>query len=749
MPRTFIVEDARGTRRLTEDDFPLALGGSEAEIVLPGLAESPGPALLDEALAWLGLSEGDLFVQPADRPPGEAGSGRDACRIACNGTPLTASQWLQDGDELTVSAGTAAAALEIAATSEGTRLVARARTAPAKRPPVLTPPPRAGEGRSSVVGPLIRPVEFEPRRLGGRSRRRRTVRPAALLSVLLLLGLLAVVGFLFAARSVQVEIEPIPDRLTVRGAGVTARLSPALGGRRLLLPGTYTVHAEKEGFHALDETVEVGAEPNQTFTFRMEPYPEPSPEPPSESVAESEPGTPPESQEREAKPEPIQQAARESAPIPEPPPPAGTLSLDSEPSGATVTVDGTYRGVTPLEIELVPGETHAVAVSRAGHDPVTETIELAAGESRELRVDLPAQTGQVRIAASPPDAELWIDGERRGEARQTLDLPAVPHRIEIRKTGYRPHEVTVTPLPGMEQTVEVTLPTVEAARAAAVPRRLTSPEGHELIRVEGGRFRMGTSRREPGRRANEVLREVEITRPFYLAAREVSNEQFRRFQSEHFSGGLGGENLEVDDHPAVRVAWEQAAAYCNWLSEKEGLKPAYAAAAGGTLVPVDPPTDGYRLPTEAEWAWVARYPRGKGAPDEEPLKYPWGESLPVPAGAGNYADRSARGLLPGVIAEYDDGVLGTAPVDAFGADARGFYNLGGNVAEWVQDVYAIRPPREGEVEQDPRGSESGELHVIRGASWMHGTITELRLSFRDYSAEGRPDVGFRVARYLE
>lgn len=740
MPRPFIVEDARGTRRLTQEDFPLALGGPEAEIELPGLVESPGgDAPAAEPFAWLGLSEGDLFVQPVDRVPG----GGDAAnvRIACNGTPLTASQWLHDGDVLTATSATASASVEIARTSEGIRLVARTRTVPPKQPPVLNPPPRAGEGRSSVVGPLIRPVEFEPRRLGGGARRR-AIRPAALVSSLLLLGLLAVVGFLFAARSVRVEVEPAPDRLTFRGTGVTTRLTPALGGRRLLLPGTYALHAEKEGFLPLDETVEVGAEPNQTFTFQMEPLPEPQPEPP---VAESEPVPPPEPEEPE--PEPVQETAQ--APPPPPPPSAGTLSLDSEPSGATVTVDGTYRGITPLDLELAPGEPHTVAVSRAGHDTVTETIELEAGARRELRVDLPVQTGQVRIAASPPDAELWIDGERRGEARQTLDLPAVPHRIEIKKSGYKPHAVTVTPLPGVEQSVEVTLPTVEAARAAAIPRTLTSSEGHELIRVEGGRFQMGTSRREPGRRANEALREVEITRPFYLAAREVSNDQFRRFQSVHLSGGVGAENLEMDDHPVVRVAWEQAAAYCNWLSEQEGLKPAYAGAAGGTLVPIDPPTNGYRLPTEAEWAWVARYPQGKGSPGEEPLKYPWGDSLPVPAGSGNYADRSAQGLLPGVIAGYDDGFVATAPADAYGPDTRGFYNLGGNVAEWVQDVYAIRPPGTGGIERDPRGPASGELHVIRGSSWMHGSITELRLSFRDYSAEERPDVGFRVARYLE
>ena len=54
-----------------------------------------------------------------------------------------------------------------------------------------------------------------------------------------------------------------------------------------------------------------------------------------------------------------------------------------------------------------------------------------------------------------------------------------------------------------------------------------------------------------------------------------------------------------------------------------------------------------------------------------------------------------------------------------------------------------------ETEVDPMGPENGESHVIRGSSWAHGMITELRLSYRDYNTDGRNDVGFRIARFLE
>jgi formylglycine-generating enzyme required for sulfatase activity len=253
---------------------------------------------------------------------------------------------------------------------------------------------------------------------------------------------------------------------------------------------------------------------------------------------------------------------------------------------------------------------------------------------------------------------------------------------------------------------------------------------------------MGASRREPGRRANESLRTVELTRSFYMATMEITNRQFREFRAGHRSGAVQGHNLELDHHPVVQITWEDAAAYCNWLSEQESLPPAYVNA-GGKLVAAPTPTTGYRLPTEAEWALVARYPQG------DALKYPWGNVLPVAPASGNYADETAKGLVTTTIPDYNDTFPVTAPVDSFKPNALGIYNLGGNAAEWVHDLYMIYPSGTAKVEQDPLGPNEGEFHTIRGASWTHGSVTQLRLSFRDYGNKPRPDVGFRIARYLE
>jgi formylglycine-generating enzyme required for sulfatase activity len=289
--------------------------------------------------------------------------------------------------------------------------------------------------------------------------------------------------------------------------------------------------------------------------------------------------------------------------------------------------------------------------------------------------------------------------------------------------------------------VRVRLKSDKEAAAVARPPVIRPAGGHELRLLAGGRFEMGASRREPGRRANETLREVELVRPFYLGVREVTNAQFRRFKADHSSGRFGPHDLGGDELPVVQVTWEDAALFCNWLSAQEGKPPAYTVAAGKP-VGTSPLGPGYRLPTEAEWSRAARYPA------QGPLKYPWGASLPAPPKSGNFADQSARNLIPILLQGYDDGYPVAAPVGSFAPNALGIFDLGGNVAEWVHDAYAI-PPAEGPVERDPAGPSSGELHVILGSSFLHGSVSELRLSYRDYGTKPRADVGFRIARYSE
>jgi formylglycine-generating enzyme required for sulfatase activity len=74
--------------------------------------------------------------------------------------------------------------------------------------------------------------------------------------------------------------------------------------------------------------------------------------------------------------------------------------------------------------------------------------------------------------------------------------------------------------------------------------------------------------------------------------------------------------------------------------------------------------------------------------------------------------------------------------------------MGGNVAEWTHDLYTVQPPATA-VAVDPAAGGAGAVHVIRGSSWQHSGVTELRSAYRDYGDGKRNDLGFRIARYAQ
>jgi len=420
----------------------------------------------------------------------------------------------------------------------------------------------------------------------------------------------------------------------------------------------------------------------------------------------------------------------------------GVLRVTTRPAGAAVSVDGRYRGQTPIEVDLSPGASVKVIVTKPGFAPVSRTVRVESRQNQSVHLDLEARTGVVQISSTPGDAELFVDGRSVGRTGQSLTLPARVHRVEIRKEGFAPYKTEINPKPGLPGTLNARLLTPTEAHLAAHPQILKTYQGASLRLVGPGQFAMGAPRREQGRRPNESQHEVRLSRLFYIALYEVTNEQFAAFKPKHTSGAEKYLQLADGDHPVVMLSWEDATGYCNWLSGKDGLPFAYVVE-DGEIVLASPPNTGYRLPTEAEWAWVARYSGGGAS-----RKYPWGDQMPPPDGAGNYADVSARSILTKVLSNYNDGFAVTAPVGRFDANPLGLFDLGGNVAEWVNDRYGIYADASG-VETNPVGPDGGQYHVIRGSGWRHSSIGELRLAYRDFGDRGRFDVGFRIARYAD
>ncbi|MFK7732598.1 MAG: SUMF1/EgtB/PvdO family nonheme iron enzyme [Pseudomonadales bacterium] len=416
------------------------------------------------------------------------------------------------------------------------------------------------------------------------------------------------------------------------------------------------------------------------------------------------------------------------------------LNLSSRPEDAGVLVNGDYRGQTPLQLSLAADEKHNIELFKQGFGKKKETVSYASASEQSLELSLRAQTGEIQLNLRTQAVKIEVNGRAVSAKSGVLKLPAVPHRIKVSKPGYLPFVTTLTPRPGFRQRLDVALQTPAQARSAAIKPQISSPAGQTLLLFKPTAFTMGASRREPGRRANELLRKVTLKKSFYLSTTEVTNGQFRQFRSAHSSSRVEDKSLNGDQQPVVRVSWIDAALYCNWLSSEQGLDPVYTIQKE-ELVVVNKQANGYRLPTEAEWAWAAR------TLNATTLKFPWGQEWPIPPKAGNFADASGSYILSRVIRNYNDGFAATAPVAKFTPNQHRLYDLGGNVAEWVHDFYAPGQ-KPGEL-SDPFGPESSNYHVVRGSSWRHGSQVELRLSYRDYSDKERDDLGFRIARYAQ
>jgi formylglycine-generating enzyme required for sulfatase activity len=189
------------------------------------------------------------------------------------------------------------------------------------------------------------------------------------------------------------------------------------------------------------------------------------------------------------------------------------------------------------------------------------------------------------------------------------------------------------------------------------------------------------------------------------------------------TGGLSWRNpgfTQAQDHPVVRVSWEDASAYAQWLSAKTRRA--------------------YRLVSEAEYEHVAR--AGSTA------TFAWGDADMNMCAYANGFDAAARRTYPDwPAADCDDGFAHTAPVHTFPANAFGVFGASGNVFQWTEDCFVdggyVGAPTDGSARTVP----GCELRVIRGGSWLNSS-RGLRSAMRDRDRQGDryTNIGLRIAR---
>jgi len=193
-----------------------------------------------------------------------------------------------------------------------------------------------------------------------------------------------------------------------------------------------------------------------------------------------------------------------------------------------------------------------------------------------------------------------------------------------------------------------------------------------------------------------------------------------------------GFELEGPTHPTVNVSWEDATAFCAWLTARERA----AGRLGAGEV--------YRLPSDHEWSCAVEIGEREDAaklPCEKDQKiadvFPWGAAWPPPENSGNYWSEELRALiaagkhsyLKGELPGYRDGFAKTAPAGSYPANRFGLHDLGGNVWEWCEDWYDDRK----------------ENRIVRGASWSANDPGHLLAAkrYRNLPATRHPNFGFR------
>jgi len=189
----------------------------------------------------------------------------------------------------------------------------------------------------------------------------------------------------------------------------------------------------------------------------------------------------------------------------------GKITINSIPAGATVNVNNRYRGQTPLKLVLAPGENYQIQLSKAGFEKLSRTINLKPDEAISLNNTLKAILGTVRFQIEPASATLYVDGKPISEPRQTLSLTAKPHKIRVSKTGYADYTATITPQADSAQQHLIRLQTELEAAIAAIPTTITTAARQTLKLILPDELIMGAGRREPGRRSNEVSKQVKLT----------------------------------------------------------------------------------------------------------------------------------------------------------------------------------------------------------------------------------------------
>ena len=412
----------------------------------------------------------------------------------------------------------------------------------------------------------------------------------------------------------------------------------------------------------------------------------------------------------------------------------GTVYFVSKPTDASIIVDGHFVGSTPSQLRFDQASVK-VELRKPNFHSETRTVQILPGDTITQEFELEEIRFDVKVSAHPP-AVLVLNDKRHGLTPQTVNVTAGDSLV-VRKEGYASQSITIAPEEHQAKELDFELVELAQQEYNEAPELVRVLDSIQLKKFPTAKFRLLVPRylMEDDR---QRVREFEITRPFYFGVHEIRRKEYAKFDTS-IKTTSADENLPITD-----ISWLDAAKFCNWLSELEGRTPAYAIGSGAS-VSVDLGSNGYRLPSEAEWELITYY---HFAEEKAVGPFTWGEGTKPPSLVGNLAGFESRRALRGHIPEYGDSHQELAPVGSYRRNFNGIHDLVGNAAEWVFDYFGTTYEGWDEALIDPMGPSRGIDRIVKGANFQTMTLLETAINFRRTVGFKDETVGFRIARWV-
>lgn len=453
------------------------------------------------------------------------------------------------------------------------------------------------------------------------------------------------------------------------------------------------------------------------------------------------------------------------------------VSFNSDPEDANIYINNSLRGKTNRNLFLYPG-TYDLKISKNNYQEVIDTIYVQESLENVFSYKLNKNHGVLILNTIPDTARVYLNNEQM-ENNGSLELSPSTYKLDVKADSFKPYsevfeikiderlEKNIYLMPIYGDLMLLVKPTdaiskiyrnnslVKTVKGSQIIKDLLvgdyninitannykslngiitikesekSEISFELVKgkddiiissdtyidmayIEGGSFRMGNSTGEIDEKPAHL---VSIS-PFYIGKYEVS-------QSEWFSVmQTNPSEFKGDNLPVENVSWFDAVNFCNNLSLKENLTPAYLI--NGSNIICNWAANGYRLPTEAEWEFAA-----KGGNRSNDYTYSGSNSI---ENVGWFASNSNAK---------------TNNVGSKKSNELGLYDMSGNVYEWCWDWYDASYYRDSQA-NNPLGASSEFQRVIRSGS-IYNEKNNCRVTNRehDFSYNKYSYLGFRVAK---